>query len=51
VAFTYLSWLFALAFVVVVATVVGRVVATDDGWLGRLVRGDDAVRSESSARR
>ena len=51
VAFTYLSWLFALAFVVVVATVVGHVVATDDGRLGQLVRGDDAVRSESSARR
>jgi membrane protein len=51
VAFTYLSWLFAVAFVLVVATVVGHVVATDEGWLGRLVRGDDAVQPESSAMR
>ena len=51
VAFTYLSWLFAVAFVLIVATVVGHVVATDEGWLGRLVRGDDAVRPESSAMR
>jgi hypothetical protein len=30
---------------------VGHVVATDEGWLGRLVRNDDAVRPESSAMR
>jgi membrane protein len=51
VAFTYLSWLFAVAFVLIVATVVGHVIATDEGWLGRLVRGDDAARPESSAMR
>jgi membrane protein len=50
VAFTYLSWLFAMAFVIVVATVVGHVVATDEGRLGRLVRGAAAVPSESAMR-
>ncbi len=39
VAFTYLTWLFVLSFIVVVATVVGWAVATDRGWLGRHVRG------------
>jgi len=43
VAFAYLTWLFALSFVVVVATVVGQVIATDDGRLGGLVRGHVAV--------
>ena len=33
-AFAYLTWLFALSFIVVVATVVGQVIATDDGRLG-----------------
>lgn len=46
VAFTYLSWLFAAAFVLVVATVVGHVVATDEGWLGRFIRGDGAARRD-----
>jgi membrane protein len=51
VAFTYLSWLFAVAFVLVVATVVGHVIATDEGWLGRLVRGDNDVRRSEAVER
>ena len=38
VAFTLFSWLSACAFVVVVATVVGAVLAEDPGRLGQLIR-------------
>jgi hypothetical protein len=38
VAFTPFSWLSACAFVVVVATVVGAVLAEDPGRLGRFIR-------------
>ena len=38
VAFTLFSWLSACAFVIVVATVVGAVLADDPGWLGRFIR-------------
>ena len=38
VAFTLFSWLSACAFVVVVATVVGAVLAEDSGGLGRFIR-------------
>jgi membrane protein len=38
VAFTPFSWLSACALVVVVATVVGAVVAEDPGRLGRFIR-------------
>lgn len=39
VAFTYISWLFVLAFAVVLLTVLGAVIVRDEGWLGRLFRG------------
>jgi membrane protein len=38
VAFTLFSWLWACAFVIVVATVVGAILAEDPGRLGRLIR-------------
>jgi membrane protein len=38
VAFTLFSWLSAAAFVIVVATVVGAVLAEDPGRLGPLIR-------------
>jgi membrane protein len=38
VAFTLFSWLSAAAFVIVVATVVGAVLAEDPGRLGQLIR-------------
>jgi hypothetical protein len=38
VAFTLFTWLSASAFVIVVATVVGAVLAEDPGRLGRLIR-------------
>jgi membrane protein len=38
VAFTLFSWLWACAFVIVVATVVGALLAEDPGRLGRLIR-------------
>ncbi|GIG23281.1 hypothetical protein Cch01nite_40050 [Cellulomonas chitinilytica] len=38
--FAYIGWLFALSFAVVVASVVGRACALDDGRLGRVVRGE-----------
>ncbi|WP_147375167.1 YhjD/YihY/BrkB family envelope integrity protein [Jiangella rhizosphaerae] len=39
VAFTYLAWLYAVSFCFLVAAVAGRAIATDDGWLGRRIRG------------
>jgi membrane protein len=38
VAFTLFSWLTACALVIVVATVVGAVLAEDPGRLGRFIR-------------
>ena len=37
--FAYIGWLFVLSFAIVLATVVGRACAQDEGMLGRLVRG------------
>ena len=44
--FAYIGWLFAFSFALVLATVIGRACAEDEGTLGRLVRGrrnDDAT--------
>ncbi|WP_107771453.1 YihY/virulence factor BrkB family protein [Nocardioides sediminis] len=40
VAFTYLAWLYVVAFCVLVTAVLGQVLAMDPGWLGRRIRGD-----------
>lgn len=48
--FAYIGWMFAFSFALVLATVVGRACAEDDGPLGRLVRGrrnDDATAPRS----
>lgn len=37
--FAYIGWLFALSFVIVVATALGRAASLDDGPVGRFVRG------------
>jgi membrane protein len=39
ISFTYVTWLFVIMVALVGSTVVGAVVATDDGPAGRLVRG------------
>jgi uncharacterized BrkB/YihY/UPF0761 family membrane protein len=39
VAFTYLAWLYVVAFCFLAASVMGQVVTTDTGWLGRWIRG------------
>jgi membrane protein len=39
--FAYIGWLFALSFALVLACVIGRACAEDEGTLGRLVRGRD----------
>jgi len=39
--FAYIGWMFALSFALVLATVIGRACAQDQGALGRLVRGPD----------
>jgi len=39
IAFTYLSWLFVLGFGLIVTIVVGRVLWSDEGWLGHRLRG------------
>ncbi|NKY38075.1 hypothetical protein [Cellulomonas septica] len=43
--FAYIGWLFAVSFALVLACVVGRACAEEDGVLGRVVRGRDDVRS------
>jgi uncharacterized BrkB/YihY/UPF0761 family membrane protein len=47
VAFTLFSWLSACAFVIVVATVVGAVLANDPGRLGRFIRTPNVGTSSS----
>ncbi len=49
VAFTYLAWLYVVAFCFLVAAVVGQVVATDRGWLGAWIRGRSPVQSPETA--
>ncbi|KRF37419.1 YhjD/YihY/BrkB family envelope integrity protein [Nocardioides sp. Soil805] len=46
VAFTYLACLYAMSFCWLTGAVLGQVVATDEGWFGRWVRGEDTGRSE-----
>jgi membrane protein len=41
VAFTYIAWLYAIAFCFLVAALIGQVIATDQGWLGRWIRGHE----------
>jgi membrane protein len=40
VAFTYLAWLYVVAFCVLLTAVFGQVIAVDRGWLGTWVRGE-----------
>jgi membrane protein len=40
VAFTYLAWLYVVSFCFLAANVLGKVLAMDPGWLGRLIRGE-----------
>jgi len=40
VAFTYLAWLYVVAFCLLLSAVVGKAVAMDEGWLGRWFRGE-----------
>jgi membrane protein len=42
VAFTYLAWLYVVAFCVLLTAVVGQVIAVDRGWLGRWIDHADA---------
>jgi membrane protein len=39
VAFTYIAWLYVLSFCFLGAALIGEVIATDEGRLGRLIRG------------
>ena len=41
-AFTYLAWLYVVSFIFVAATILGQVLATDRGRLGRWIRGPAA---------
>jgi membrane protein len=38
VAFTYLTWLYVISFTMLLSAVIGQVVASDDGPLGRFIR-------------
>lgn len=40
VAFTYLAWLYVVSFCFLAAAVLGEVITTDSGWLGRFIRGE-----------
>jgi membrane protein len=39
VAFTYIAWLYMMSFCFLGAALIGEVIATDQGWLGRMIRG------------
>lgn len=47
VAFTYLAWLYVVAFCVLATAVVGQAIAMDPGWLGRRIRGARAPEEAS----
>jgi membrane protein len=48
VAFTYLAWLYVVAFVFLASGVVAKVVVSDEGRLGAWLRGDRDARSPAS---
>lgn len=43
VAFTYIGWLYVVAFCLLLTAMIGHVVAQDEGMLGRLIRGKRRV--------
>lgn len=49
VAFTYLAWLYLVAFVLLGTALVGQAIATDQGQLGRWIRGRDVQQTSRSA--
>jgi membrane protein len=48
VAFTYIAWLYVVSFCFLVAALIGEVIATDQGGLGRWIRGQEDARAEFS---
>jgi membrane protein len=46
-AFTYIGWLYIISFCLLAATVIGRVLATDPGLIGRVIRGEAGLRTLS----
>ncbi len=46
VAFTYLAWLYVVAFCCLATAAVGQVIATDDGWFGSWIRGQATVEDD-----
>ncbi|GAB1693618.1 YhjD/YihY/BrkB family envelope integrity protein [Krasilnikovia sp. M28-CT-15] len=50
VAFTYIGWLYVVAFCLLLTSVIGQVVAQDEGALGRLARGGDPPATDGTAR-
>jgi membrane protein len=51
VAFTYLAWLYVVSFCLLVATVIGYVVATDPAGFGRWIRGERSPAPSSDTAR
>ena len=49
VAFTYIGWLYVVAFCLLLTAMVGHVVAQDEGTLGRLIRAERPVRHGSGS--
>jgi len=47
VAFTYLAWLYVVSFGVLVTAMLGQVISTDPGWLGRWIRGNVVIQTET----
>ena len=43
VAFTYLAWLYVVAFCFLAASVMGQVVTSDTGWFGQWIRGREST--------
>jgi membrane protein len=49
VAFTYIAWLYIVSFCFLGAALIGEVIATDEGWLGRLIRGPETEPEPTTA--
>jgi membrane protein len=49
VAFTYLAWLYVVSFCFLATAVLGQVITTDSGWLGRFIRGEPRMSNLDAA--
>ena len=51
VAFTYLAWLYVVSFVFLAATIIGNVIAEDQGGLGQFIRRGGPARTDGPSKK